>query len=400
MLNFKTYAKEIEENIIENRRKLHRHPELGFAEYWTSAFIKEELLRYGIDVLPWGGETGVVGLLRGTKKNVNKPERCVALRADIDALPITEATGCVFCSENNGLMHACGHDAHVAGLLGAARMLSERSDAFCGAIKFIFQPAEETVFNSGAQKMLQAGVLDNPKVDFIFGLHCTPGAEAGQIFLPYGAHTAATALTYLKVAGSGGHGALPHLAKDPVVASAAIIMNLQTLVSREICPGEPAVVTFGSIHGGTAGNIIPDYIDISGTVRSLDMSVFRQLAKRMEELIRLTGKAMRVSTEFEFKSGPPCCVNPAKSADWAGAGPLPAIFGKKNVLPFKPVMVGEDFAFFQEKIPGLFCWYGVGNKSKKITASLHNPAFQIDESALPLASAVYAQIACDWLATG
>jgi amidohydrolase len=397
MLNFKQYAKDIESCIIENRRKLHRHPEPGFAERWTTDFVKEELQSCGIEIIPWGGSTGVVGLLRGTLKNSSKTERCMALRADIDALPINEPTGCVFSSENKGFMHACGHDAHVAGLLGAARMLAEQRNAFGGVIKFIFQPAEEIVDASGAPKMILAGVLENPKVEFIFGMHCTPEAEAGQIFLPYGALTAATALTFLKVIGKGGHGALPHLAKDPVVASAALLMAMQTMVSREICPGDAAVVTFGSIHGGTVGNIIPEQVEISGTVRALEMKVFKYIAKRMDEIIKLTGKSLRVKTEFEFRPGPPSCVNPPALADWAGAGPLPVVFGKNNILPFRPVMVGEDFAFFQEKIPGLFCWYGVGNKSKKIAASLHSPAFQIDENALCLAAATYAQVAHDWL---
>ncbi|MDR1241457.1 MAG: amidohydrolase [Deltaproteobacteria bacterium] len=397
MLNFKKYAKQIERSIVENRRALHRRPEPGFAEHRTTGFIQEELRRCGIDIIPWGGSTGVVGLLNGTRKNSAGENRCVALRADIDALPVTEAVACNFCSENQGFMHACGHDAHMAGLLGAARILSERREEFGGKIKFIFQPAEEVMQASGARLMLQAGVLENPEVGFIFGMHCTPEAEAGQICLPHGALTAATALTFLRVTGAGGHGALPHLAKDPLVASAAIIMALQTLISREIHSGEAAVISFGSIHGGTAGNIIPEQVEIYGTARAIDADIFNYMERRMGEIIALTGQALRVNTEFEFRRGPPSCVNPPELADWAGAGPLREVFGQRNILPFKPVLVGEDFACFQEKIPGLLCWFGVGNKAKNIAAPLHSSFFQIEESALYLAAATYAQVACDWL---
>lgn len=398
MFNFREMAAGIRDEIVENRRELHRNPEPGLQEAWTTAFIRNKLQEYGVEVLDWGGETGVVGLLRGGRPSSRGT--CVALRADIDALPIEQqAEPGALCSQRPGFMHACGHDTHMAALLGAARLLVEKRAELRGTVKFIFQPGEEVM--RGAESMIEAGVLDNPKVDFIYGMHCSPQAEAGTIMLPYGALTAATADTLLKVQGQGGHGALPHLAKDPVLASSAMVMALQSIVSREICPGDAAVVTFGSIHGGTVGNVIADSVELKGTVRAVEMDVFNSLEGRMRRIIDNTAEAYRVSADFRFTPGVPSCVNPPEWSDRLGApdGPLANIYGLEKVLPFRPVMVGEDFSRFQQKIPGIFCWFGVGNQAKGISASLHNPKFQADENALPLAAAVHAQVAmqaADW----
>ncbi|MDR2891837.1 MAG: amidohydrolase [Deltaproteobacteria bacterium] len=415
MINFKDEARKIEAEIIANRRLLHRNPELGFQEHWTTAFIKEQLVSYGIEVQPFWqqpGDTGVVGLLEG-----GLPGPCVALRADIDALPIEENSGCAFKSERPGVMHACGHDSHMAALLGAAKLLAAVRGSLRGKVKFIFQPAEE--ITNGAASMIRAGVLENPRVDFIFGLHCTPGAEAGVMLVPRGATTACVAMTSLTVSGQGGHGALPHLTKDPVLASAALIMALQSVVSREVQPGNSAVVTFGSIHGGSAPNIIPESVELKGTVRAAKSEVFHYIGEAMRRIIDHTAEALRVKTEFVFQQDVPGCFNPPQWADLLvqGAkatlaqglpesptqdqqGPLSKIYGAEGLLPAEAAMVGEDFACYQERVPGIFCWYGVGNRERGISASLHNPGFDLDESALPLAAAAHAQVAYDLLTGG
>lgn len=388
MKNFREEAQALGEEIIAMRRALHEHPEISSQETWTTEFIAQELRRLGLTVLPWQGETGVVALLHGKKEGP-----CIALRADIDALPVQEKTGLPYASKIPGVMHACGHDAHTASLLGAARILAENRDSLNGTVKFIFQPAEEV--STGAASMISLGVLENPTVEFIYGQHNQPEAPTGTLLLSSGPIMACMGLTKITVRGKGGHGGIPHETRDPVVAAAAIIMSLQTIISRETDPFQPVVITTGSIHAGTAGNVIPDSVEMQGTIRTFDLRLFDELEDRMRRIITDTAHAYRCEAEFTYVKSAPYVYNPEDLTEWLTSGPLAKVFGPQNIKPLRPKPGAEDFAHYQAKVPGVFAWYGSGNET--INLPWHNPGFTVDESSLILAAAAYAQVAHDWL---
>ena len=391
MYHMREEAEGIKSQLTTWRETLHRHPELSFKEFWTTDYLKKELVGMGIEIVDWGGETGVVGLLHGPR-----PGKCVALRADIDALPIDEKSGVPFASENPGTMHACGHDSHMAALLGAARLLSNRKDDLKGTVKFIFQPAEE-IFAGGAL-MVKKGVLENPHVDFIFGQHNICEYPAGKGLISPGPIMACSAFISITVHGKGGHGAVPHLAHDPVVAAAAIVSSLQTIVSREMRPTEAVVVTIGSIHGGTVANVIPDTVTMQGTVRCFDLELFHELEGRLRRVIENTAAAHNVTADFEYNKLVPNVNNPPELTEWMRQGPMKKVYGEENVLPCVPSMGGEDFACYMAETPGVFVWFGSGNPDKGIKFSWHNPAFNVDDESLVYGAALYAQVALDWLA--
>ena len=414
MNSFLEQAREIAEYIRDARRQVHAHAETGFNEHWTTAFIREELQKSGIEIIPWSGETGVVGLLSGAR-----PGPCVALRADIDALPLEEKTGLDYCSQNPETMHGCGHDLHTAALLGAVRLLAARKSELSGQVKFIFQPAEEIM--GGAKEMVAAGVLENPEVSFIFGQHNNPGAPTGALGISFGPAMACSASVTISVHGQGGHGAIPNKAKDPVVAAAAIIMALQTIVSREMDPLQAVVITVASIHAGSAGNIIPDHVDMRATVRMFDMELYDSMQYRIERIITSVAEAYQCTAEMTYTKAVPYVYNEPALAERIAQGPLAAVFGKENIIALPPSTGSEDFAFFMERVPGIFTWFGSGgrtysgdgensknsNGGNKNTANgesagahavpLHNPCFNPDEDSLPFAAAAYAQAAWDWL---
>ncbi len=382
-------ATELQQEIVEIRRKLHRDPELSFKEYRTTDFIKQTLSRLGIEIVDWGGETGVVGLLKGVT-----PGPVVALRADIDGLPVQEENDCVYRSQNPGIMHACGHDVHTACLLGAAILLAERRDSLAGTVKFVFQPAEE--INAGAKFMLEKGVLENPKVSVIFGLHNSPNISSGQVFLKSGGLMAAVDTTFLTVKGVGGHGGIPHLTCDPITAVAAIIQGLQTIVSRQVNPLEPAVISFGTIHGGHANNVIPEKVELTGTVRTFNPDLQIQMPGKMRAVIDCIAAAMKTEAEFVYRKDLPSVFNPPELAEWCRV-PLEKVFGPKGLVSTAPSMGGEDFACFQEKVPGVFLFLGVGNAGRGIINQWHNPHFDADEDCLRYGAAALAQLAFDYL---
>jgi len=388
MQSFLEQAHALAPRLAETRRILHAHPETGLQEHWTSAFIKERLLRLGIEVSPWGGETGVVGLLRASA-----PGPALALRADIDALPIREHNETPYRSTIDGCMHACGHDAHMSCLLGAAELLAARRGELKSTVKFIFQPAEECL--NGAARMIEKGVLHNPDVAFIFGLHCMPDIEAGQIALKEGPLMACVGSTRLVIRGKGGHGAMPNKCRDPVLAAAGILQALQTIVSRRADPLEAVVISFGSIHGGAVGNVIPDSVELLGTVRGFKPELFDTLPETMNSLISHTAIAYGTEADFTFTREVSCVCNPADATAWVRRT-LTKVFGESGILPAVPSMGGEDFALYQEKTPGVYCWLGTGNAAQGITNAWHNPRFDIDEAALPFGAAAYAQVAFDW----
>lgn len=365
--------------MVELRRAIHRHPELKYEETQTSRLVCETLAAIGIPFQFPIAKTGVVGII-GTGQSP-----CIALRADMDALPITEDSGVSFQSEVVGRMHACGHDCHTAMLLGAARLLKERERELRGTIKLIFQPAEEG--GAGAEVMCQEGVLEHPRVERIFGLHVWPGIATGKVAGGAGAILAATGALEIVVTGKGGHAALPHLAIDPVVCAAKIIVELQTIVSRESNPFSPSVVSVCSISGGDGHNVIPGVVRMKASFRSLSNDGLNVLSQRIEEIATAVAAANRCSaTVTSLGRNYPPTVNDA--ACWSLARDSAAeLFGSNNILPIEPILGGEDFAFYQQRIPGCFAVVGVANPDWSVAYPLHHPKFRVDEDALPIGAA-------------
>jgi amidohydrolase len=383
-------AQGIAEWIVGIRRQLHRHPELMYQEFKTSQLVRDTLDQLGIPYIHPVAETGVVATLGSGKSP------CVALRADMDALPIHEETDVPFRSEVDNRMHACGHDCHTSMLLGAARLLKDHEAELRGTVKLIFQPAEEG--GAGADRMCLAGVLDNPKVERIFGMHVWPGMTTGQVAGAAGTVLAATGAFEITVKGKGGHGAMPHLTIDPIACVAKMIVEFQTIVSREMDPFSPTVVTVGSIHGGEAMNVIPETVKITGTFRSLSNAGIALVKQRIQEIavgVATTNRCTATVT-FPIKEFPPtendeaCWAVSRKAAE--------AVVGPKSVLGAKPILGGEDFAFYQQRIPGCFSFLGISAADWETRHSVHHPLFKVDENALPIGAAWHTQIALDLLA--
>jgi len=361
------------ERLLTHRRALHETPELSFKEFKTAHYIAERLEALAPDRLQTGvGGTGVVADFKG-----QRPGHSVLVRADMDGLPIEEALDLPFRSASRGVMHACGHDVHMAIALEAARWASERRRELPGMVRFAFQPAEEQA--GGAKPMIDAGVLDG--VDRVMGLHVWSQLPTGQIAAPAGVLFASADLFTLAIRGKGGHGALPHLTIDAVVIAAQIVTALQTLVSRETSPAAPVVITLGSIHGGTAGNIVAGEVVMQGTLRTFDARLRRDLLARIAQLAEEIARAMRGSSEFRLESGTPPVVNDpgmAKLVSEAAA----EVVGKVAVVPVQPITVGEDFAYFLEARPG--CFFVLGGAPAGPPVVHHTPEFRIDERCLPI----------------
>lgn len=362
------------------------HPELSFKEFRTTERLKEILRSLDIEIIDIGMETGVVALLRGAADGPT-----VALRGDIDGLPVQEETGVPYESKNLGVMHACGHDMHTTCVVGAAMMLAEVRDKMKGNVKFIFQPGEEV--NEGARLLVEKGVMDD--VDAVFGLHVHPDVPVGKIGVKLGGLMAAVDTIRISVHGEGGHGAIPNKTVDPVVATSAIIMNLQSIASRNISPLEPVVVSIGTLQAGIANNVIPDVVRLTGTVRSFSAEVRQQVPELMKRILDSTAAAYGARTELEYIFHLPAVFNKAEMHGLAVSS-VEKIDSEAVVDPV-PSMGGEDFALFMEKAPGFFYWLGVGNPEKNCVYQWHNPKFNSDEDSLPLGSAVLAQSALDAL---
>ncbi len=360
--------------VVELRRAVHRRPELGFEEYETAALIERELGALGVERRRVAG-TGVVGIVRG-----ERPGRVAALRADMDALPIGERTELPYASEIAGRMHACGHDAHVAMLLGASRVLAARRATLAGTVVLIFQPAEEGP--GGALPMIEQGVLDDPKVDAIAMLHVDIRLEAGTIGITPGPVNASTDELYLTVRGKGGHGAYPHTAVDAVPAAAALVLALQNVAARETDPLESVVVTIGTIAGGYRNNVIADVVEMSGTIRAFDPNVRDGLHERVERIADGVARAYGVDTDVRIERGYPPVVNDAWLAESA-ARYLTERTGVR-VVAARPTMGGEDFAYFAQRVPGLQIRLGVRGERAGAIHPGHSAEFRIDEDALPV----------------
>ncbi len=380
----KELSRKFTKDIIDLRRQIHQNPELAFNEFDTSKLIYEKLSHIKFDSLKKVTETGVVGLIK------NKSSKCVGLRADIDALPILEDTGLPFASKNPGVMHACGHDAHSAMLYGAALILNEIKNELNGSVKLIFQPAEEKN-PGGASIMIKHGVLENPKVNAIFGQHIIVGKPAGSLGFCEGVMMASQDELYITIYGKQAHGAKPHLAIDPIVVSSQVILALQNIVSRNTSPYDPIVITIGKIEGGTATNIIPSEVKMEGTIRTLNESLRKKSLKLIERTIKGITSASGAKYKFEISPGYPELINDKKMTDFAYNSAM-EFTRSKNVFEAERLMGAEDFAYYLKKIPGTFYRIGVG-----YTSDIHTPTVNLDESALPAGAAFMAYLAWDYL---
>jgi amidohydrolase len=374
--------------IVGWRRDLHRHPELGFEEHRTAERVAERLRDLGLEVRTGVAGTGVLGLLRAG--SASAPTPAVLLRADMDALPIQEIDGREYGSTVPGRMHACGHDGHVAMLLGAATLLSARRTSLTRDVLFCFQPAEEGL--GGAERMIEDGALSWVEVGSAYALHLWSGTPAGVAQVRSGPMMAAQDEFGVRIVGRGGHGALPHLCRDPIVAAAQAVAALQAVVARAVDPIEAAVVTVGTIHAGTAPNVIPEVAEISGTLRSFTPAVRETLRQRVGAVFEGTARAGGCRAELELRPGFPAVVNDPVAVAVARQAAR-AVFGAAGVEEPAPLAAAEDFAYFLQKRPGAFLLVGARNEARGITASHHSPSFDIDESVLPRGAELLARLA-------
>ena len=389
---FRDRAAALFPETVELRRQLHRIPEPCFQERETSAFLAAQLRRLGLEVTTGIAGTGVKAVLRGAL-----PGPVVGLRADMDALPIAEATGLPFASRRPGLMHACGHDAHMANLLTAARLLAEERGRLRGTVVFILQPCEEGAAKKekgGAERMIEAGALDNPRLDALFGLHVLPDLPAGRVALRPGAMMASVAWIYVRVLGRAAHGAFPHQGVDAIVAAAHAVTQFQALISRGRDPGEKSVLTIGKVCGGVRSNVIAEAVDMEGTVRAFSEREEERILSGIAGVLRGIEAAFGVRASLDFEKVNPAVVNDPRLAAMAQPA-LAAVLGAENVLPAEPLTIGEDFALYSRRLPALFFFLGVGGGQ-----ALHSPGFSVDEEALRMAPALLAAVAFAFLEQG
>jgi len=379
-------AKEIHGNVIENRRHLHANPELSFHEYQTSAYVAQKLDELGIKYQKMAN-TGLVAIIKGNKPS----DAVVALRADMDALPIVEANEVPYKSKNAGVMHACGHDAHTSSLLGTAKILTELKNEFGGTIKLIFQPAEEKL-PGGASMMIKEGVLENPKPDAVIGQHVMPLIEAGQVGFRSGKYMASTDEIYVTVHGKGGHGAQPQQNIDPVLITSHIIVALQQIISRVADPKTPSVLSFGKVIANGATNVIPNEVYLEGTFRTMDEDWRARAHEKMKKMAEGIAEAMGGSCDFNIVRGYPFLINEEKLTAEIRAY-AEDYLGKENVLDLDIWMAAEDFAYYSQVSDACFYRLGTGNKERGITSSVHTPTFDVDEESLKLSTGLMAYIA-------
>lgn len=378
--------------FVDVRRDIHRHPELGFEEHRTSALVAQQLEQWGYEVERGLGGTGVVGrLVRGSG------HRRLGLRADMDALPITEANAFAHASTHDGVMHACGHDGHTAMLLAAARHLAERG-GFDGTLTLIFQPAEEG--GGGALRMMEDGLFERHPCDAIFAMHNMPGLPQGRLALREGAAMASSDYATLTLTGVGGHGAMPHRAADPIVAAASIVMALQTIVSRNIDPLQMAVVTVGAIHAGKANNVIAHSAVLELSVRALDADVRRLLEQRIRELVSAQAESFGVQAQLEWRPGYAVLVNAPKETDFARQIALELLGPEHVTLQAPPLPGSEDFAFMLQRVPGSYLLIGNGEGSEQGACMVHNPGYDFNDDNIAVGAAYWVLLAQRFLVAG
>ncbi|MGA7073933.1 M20 aminoacylase family protein [Bradyrhizobium sp.] len=381
---------DLQPDIQAWRRDIHQHPELGYDEHRTAAFVAERLREFGCDEVATGlGGTGVVGVIRGRKPAGKGDVRTIGLRADMDALPIEEATGLPYASKASGKMHACGHDGHTAMLLGAARYLAETRN-FAGDAIVIFQPAEEG--GAGAAAMIRDGLFERFSIDQVYGMHNGPGIPVGSFAIRPGPIMASTDAVNIHIEGRGGHAARPHLSIDSVMVGAQLITALQSIVARSVDPLESAVISICEFHAGNARNVIPQTAELKGTVRTLTPEVRALVGKRVREVVEGVARLTGARIDLEYVPGYPVVVNHAAQTDFA-IGVAKEIAGTGNVAEMPPMMGGEDFAFMLEKRPGAFIFCGNGD-----SAGLHHPAYNFDDNAIVFGTSYWIKLVENTLA--
>jgi amidohydrolase len=390
MSDFLSEAQALFEYTQSHRRDFHSHPELGFHEARTAGIVAGELNSLGLEVHTGIAETGVVAVMQGSR-----PGPVILVRADMDALPIHEETGASYTSQNPGVMHACGHDGHTAILLTVARILNGHRQELSGTVKFVFQPAEEGM--GGAERLIQAGVLEDPKVDICLALHVWNEQPVGWIGIASGPALAGAEIFKITVKGKGGHGASPHLAVDPLLASAHIITGLQGIVSRNVPPLKTAVVSVCTIHGGEAFNVIPPSVELTGTIRTFEPEIRSTVLEHFNQTVTSIAAGLGCQVEIEINQLTPATINQPEIAGQVAAT-------ARRLLPQSEIdtrnyitMGSEDFAFILEKVPGCFFFIGSANPKKGLDASHHSPKFDFDESILPQAAGLMAAAVADFL---
>jgi amidohydrolase len=365
---------DLQADIQAWRHEIHQHPELGYEERRTSAFVAERLHEFGCDDVATGlGGTGVVGVIKGSKPAGNGPVQSIGLRADMDALPIEEASGVAYASKTPGKMHACGHDGHTAMLLGAARYLAETRN-FAGEAIVIFQPAEEG--GAGAAAMIKDGLFERFRIDQVYGMHNLPGAQVGTFEIRPGPIMASTDAVNIRIEGRGGHAARPHLSIDSVMVGAQLVVALQSIVSRSVDPLESAVVSICEFHAGNTRNVIPQTAELRGTVRTLTAEIRALVEKRVREVVEGTARITGARIDLDYVRGYPVVVNHAAQTGFA-AEVAREVAGSGNVRETPPLMGGEDFAYMLEQRPGAFIFCGNGD-----SAGLHHPAYNFNDDAI------------------
>lgn len=385
-MNIKERCRSNKDYVIELRRDFHQHPERSLEEYRTSKRIKEELDKMGIPYVAVA-ETGVVATIKG-----NNTGKTVALRADMDALSVFEENDVEYKSKVDGMMHACGHDGHTAMLLGAAQVLNDIKDQINGTVKLFFQPAEEVA--KGAKAMVDNGVLEG--VDGVFGIHLWSGLECGKVSVEEGPRMAAADIFKIHVKGKGGHGSLPHQGVDAVVTSAAIIMNLQSIVSRETSPLDSVVVSVGALHSGTRFNVIASEAVLDGTARYFNPELREEIPKMIERVAKSTAEAYRAEAELEYRYGTPISINNKECSKIAEKSVI-KLLGEDGLSLLDKLTGGEDMAEYMNRVPGVLAFVGAGNPEKGAAYPHHHGKFNIDEDSLEIGTAVYVQYALDFL---
>ncbi|MEW9096227.1 MAG: amidohydrolase [Clostridiaceae bacterium] len=389
-MNFYSEALKIKDRLIHWRREFHMYPELGYEEKRTSTIIKKILEENGIEYIETA-HTGICALIKG---NGNKT---VGIRADMDALPLMDNKKCDYASKVEGKMHACGHDAHIAILMGTALILNNFKHSLNGNVKLFFEPAEETT--GGAKIMIKEGVLENPHVDAIIGLHVDENISCGKVGIKRGVVNAASNPFTIKILGKGAHGARPQDSVDPIYIASSIVMNIQSIISRELSPVEPAVITIGTIHGGTAQNIIPEEVTISGIIRTMKAEYREYVVKRFKDIVEGITNSLRGKCIVQVDESYPCLYNDESMYNLFIDTSLKLLKEGEIIELLNPSMGVESFAYFSNERPSVFYYLGVRNEEKGITNPAHSSLFDIDEDSLSLGVALHCQLVQNYLDT-
>ncbi|MEK6782928.1 MAG: M20 family metallopeptidase [Bacteroidota bacterium] len=380
----KSLSEKYSQQVVEFRRYLHANPELSYQEFNTAKYVAQQLRSFGIEPTEGVANTGLIAEIKGKSPT----KKTVALRADLDALPIVEANNVPYTSKNHGVMHACGHDVHTSSLLGTAKILNEVKDQFNGTVRLLFQPGEEKN-PGGASYMIRDGALENPRPASIIGQHVFPLLTVGKIGFREGMYMASADEIYLKVIGKGGHGAAPDLCIDPIVIASHIIIALQQIISRYANPRQPTVLTFGNISGRGATNIIPDEVDIAGTFRAMNEEWRESGLQKIKKMAESIAEGMGGKCEVEISRGYPYLENNPELTRRIKASAVEYV-GRENVVDIDITLGSEDFAYYSQIVPASFYRIGTRNDAKGITSYVHTPTFDIDEAALTISPGLMA----------